>query len=413
MMAKRQKHRLTVKEVQNATKDLADGFGLWLQYTPKYDSRSWLFRYRFDSADRQMGLGSTITTSLAEARKRAQDARDLIARGIDPREARNKAKRERMEAAAKRKTFKECADLYIAANRPSWRSDKHTAQWLATFNGPNAATASINDMSVADVDTAHVVKVLAPIWFDKPETASRARGRIERVLGWATVGGFRSGDNPARWEGHLRELLPAKTKLAKVEHHAALPYVDVPAFMAQLRTKQGLSARALEFTILTAARVGEVLGARWNEIDLAAKTWSIPGSRMKAGDEHVVPLSDRALAILDAQPPEGELVFPGRRGKLSDQSLRDMAQSVRAGVTVHGWRSSFRDWCGDQTNFPREIVEHALAHKVANGTELAYRRGSALEKRRKLMSAWASYCEQPPVKSGENVVPLKQDITKV
>jgi integrase len=405
-MAKRQKHRLTAKEVQNATKDLADGFGLWLQYTPKYDSRSWLFRYRFDSADRQMGLGSTITTSLAEARRRAQEARDLIARGIDPREAREKAKRERMEAAAKRKTFKECAHLYIAANRPSWRSDKHIAQWLATFNGPNAATALINDMNVADVDTAHVVKVLESIWFDKPETASRVRGRIERVLGWATVGGFRSGDNPARWEGHLRELLPAKTKLAKVEHHPALPYADIPAFMGQLRTKQGFSSRALEFTILTAARVGEVLGARWNEIDLAAKTWTIPGSRMKAGQEHVVPLSSRVVAILKAQPREGELVFPGRRGELSDQSLRDAAEIVRDGVTVHGFRSSFRDWCGDQTNFPREIVEYALAHKVGNGTEQAYRRASALEKRRKLMEEWASYCEQPPAKSHDNIVSI-------
>jgi integrase len=393
---RRQANRLTTREIKSADKDVCDGFGLWLQVSHKYGTKSWLFKYRFDGADKQMGLGSALVTSLAEARKRAQEARDLIARGIDPREAREKAKRERKDVAAARKTFKQCADLYIAANRPSWRSDKHIAQWLATFNGPNAATADINEMNVADIDTARVLKVLEPIWFDKPETASRVRGRIERVLGWATVGGFRTGDNPARWEGHLRELLPAKSKLARIEHHAALAYADVPAFMAELRKKSSTSARALEFTILTAARVGEVIGARWDEIDLAAKTWTISGERMKAGAEHIVPLSDRAIALLEANPGEDDLIFPGRRGEMSDQSLRDMAESIRAGVTVHGFRSSFRDWAGDQTTFPREVAEAALAHKVGNRTEQAYRRGSALERRRKLMEAWSSYCERAP-----------------
>ena len=410
-MAKRQKHRLTVKEVQNATKDLADGFGLWLQYTPKYESRSWLFRYRFDGTDRQMGLGSTITTSLAEARKRAQEVRDLIARGADPKVNRDAARERRKAEAAKRKTFKECADAYIAANRPSWRSGKHISQWLATFNGPNAATAPINDMNVADVDTAYVVKVLEPIWYSRPETASRVRGRVERILGWATVAGFRTGDNPARWAGHLRELLPAKTRIAKVEHHAALPYGDVPEFMAKLRTKSGISAHALEFAVLTVARSGEATRARWAEVDLAAKTWTIPADRMKAGAEHVVPLSDRALEILKAMSSEGDLVFPGRRGELSGQSLRDVAESVRADVTVHGFRSSFRDWCGDQTNFPREVAEAALAHKVGNGTERAYRRVSAIEKRRKLMQAWSDYCARPAATiGGGNVLSIREAV---
>jgi integrase len=400
-MAKRQKHRLTATEVKNATKDLADGFGLWLQYTPKYESRSWLFRYRFDGADRQMGLGSTITTSLAEVRKRAQEARDLIARGVDPREQREAQKRARLEAVGRRMTFRQAVGGYIQAHRAEWRSAKHLAQWQASLKH----TTAINDLDVAAIDTPHVLNVLKPIWLAKTETASRIRARIEMAVDYAKAAKARSGDNPARWEV-LKDLLPAPSKFAKVEHHAALPFADLPEFVAKLRTKKGLSARALEFTILTAARAGETIGARWSEIDLAAKTWTIPGARMKAGAEHVVPLSDRALAILNKIPREGELVFPGKRGALSDQSLRDAADSVRDGLTVHGFRSSFRDWCGDQTNFPREVAEAALAHKVGNGTEQAYRRASALKKRRKLMDAWAAYCEQPPAKSRENLVSI-------
>lgn len=403
IMAKRQKHRLTAREVQTATKDLCDGFGLWVQYTKQYDSRSWLLRYRFDGSDRQIGLGSTVTTSLAEARKRAQEARDLVARGIDPRDAREKAKRDRHEAAAKRMTFRPAFEAYIRKHRVGWKSAKHLAQWTASLKH----TGAINDLDVAAIDTPHLLKVLEPIWSEKTETASRIRARIEAVLDYAKAAKARTGANPARWEA-LKDLLPAPSKIARVEHHAALPYADVPAFMRSLRERQGLSARALEFTILTAARVGETVGARWSEIDLAAKTWTIPGERMKAGAEHVVPLSGRALAILKALLSDGELVFPGRRGELSDQSLRDMAESVRAGVTVHGFRSSFRDWCGDQTNFPPEVAETALAHKVGNRTEQAYRRASAIEKRRKLMQAWSDYCERPPAGPADEVTPFRR-----
>ena len=402
-MAKRQRHRLTAREVQTTTKDICDGFGLWVQYTKQYDSRSWLFRYRFDGADDQMGLGSVLVTSLAEARKRADEARNLIARGVNPRVARDQAKRDRLEAAKNRMTFLAAFEAYISKHSVGWKSAKHLAQWKASLKH----TRAINDLDAAAIDTPHLLRVLEPIWREKTETASRIRARIEMVLDFAKAAKARIGDNPARWEA-LKDLLPAPSKLARIEHHAALPYADVPTFMAGLRGKSGLSARALEFTILTAARVGEVLGARWNEIDLPRRVWVIPADRMKAGAEHVVPLSDRAIAILGANRGEGELVFPGRRGQMHDQSLRDMAESIRSGVTVHGFRSSFRDWCGDETHFAREVAEAALAHKVGNSTEQSYRRGSALERRRKLMDAWARYCAEPLAERSGNVVSIRQ-----
>ena len=401
---RRQANRLTALKIKGADKDVCDGFGLWLQVSHKYGTKSWLFKYRFDGADKQIGLGSALVTSLAEARKRAQEARDLIARGIDPREARDKAKRERMDAAAKRMTFEQAVQGYIEAHRAEWKSAKHLAQWQASLKH----TAAINDLDVAAIDTPHVLNVVKPIWIVKNETASRIRARIEMALDYAKAAKSRSGDNPARWEV-LKDLLPAPSKLAKVVHHPALPYADIPAFMAQLRAKKAVSANALEFAILTAARVGEVIGARWDEIDLAAKTWAVPAARMKAGAEHVVPLSDRAIALLEANRGDGDLVFPGRRGQMHDQSLRDMAESIRVGVTVHGFRSSFRDWAGDKTTFPREVAEAALAHKVGNSTEQSYRRGSALERRRKLMAAWERFCSEPArpaPAAGDNVVEL-------
>jgi integrase len=410
IMAKRQKHRLTAREVQHATRDLGDGFGLWVQYTPKYDSRSWLFRYRFDGADKQIGLGSVLVTSLSEARRRAEEARNLISRGIDPRVARDEAKRERMQASVKRMTFQQALEGYIEAHRAEWKSAKHLAQWKATLKH----TAAINGLDVAAIDTPHVLNVLKPIiWKVKTETASRTRARIEMALDYAKAARSRSGDNPARWEA-LKDLLPAPSKLTRIEHHAALPYADVPTFMAQLRDKSGVSARALEFAILTAARVGEVIGARWSEMDLQSRVWTVPGERMKAGVEHTVPLSTRALEILNVRDRDsGELVFPGRRGVLDTQSIRNMLESIHTGITIHGFRSSFRDWCGDETNFAREVAEAALAHKVGDGTEQSYRRGSAIERRRKLMDAWAAYCARAPAKSLDNIVPLKQHITKV
>ena len=265
-------------------------------------------------------------------------------------------------------------------------------------------------LPVAVVDTAFVMRVIEPIWKEKTETANRVRGRIEAVLAWATVRGFRTGDNPARWKGHLDHLLPARTKVRKVEHHAALPYDEMPEFMVELRAREGMSARALEFVILTAARTGEVIGAIWAEVDLRAMVWTVPGTRMKSGRDHRVPLSNRAVEILAALPHEkkNEHVFIGaRRGSpLSNMAMLQLMRDLRPGFVPHGFRSTFRDWCAERTNFPREVAEAALAHVVGDATERAYRRGDALEKRRALMDAWSRYCCSPPVK-GE-VLPLRR-----
>jgi integrase len=399
------KNRLTAPEVKAANKDVCDGSGLWLQVTPAFSGKSWMLRYRFDGRARQLGLGSALTTSLAEARKRAQEARDLIARGINPRERRDVARAERMASVAKRKTFEQCFRDYIETHRAGWKSKKHAAQWEASIKH----TTALNPLDVSTIEKAHVLGVLKPIWLEKTETASRIRSRIEMVLDYATNAGFRRGDNPARLEG-FKGLLPAKAKIAAKEHHAALPYAELPGFMTELRHRQGVASRALEFTILCAARVGEVLGAQWSEVDLSARLWRIPGSRMKGSVEHVVPLSTRAVNILEglsgSRAPDA-LIFPGQRGEVSPQSIRNALLALRPALTTHGFRSTFRDWCGDATAFPREVAEAALAHKVGNAVEVAYRRGAALEKRRALMSAWSSYCEQPPAKR-DNVVSIRE-----
>jgi integrase len=398
------KNRLTAPEVKTANKDVCDGSGLWLQVTPAFSGKSWMLRYRFDGRARQLGLGSALTTSLAEARKRAQEARDLIARGINPRERRDVARAERMASVAKRKTFEQCFRDYIETHRAGWKSKKHAAQWEASIKH----TTALNPLDVSTIEKAHVLGVLKPIWLEKTETASRIRSRIEMVLDYATNAGFRRGDNPARLEG-FKGLLPAKAKIAAKEHHAALPYAELPGLMAELRGRQGVASRALEFTILCAARVGEVLGAQWSEVDLSARLWRIPGSRMKGSVEHVVPLSIRAVTILEglssSRAPDA-LIFPGQRGEVSPQSIRSALLALRPALTTHGFRSTFRDWCGDATAFPREVAEAALAHKVGNAVEQSYRRGSAIEKRRKLMDAWAAYCEGEPAVGGE-VIPLR------
>jgi integrase len=404
--------KLTAVAVRNATKRglYGDGLGLYLQVST-FGTKSWIFRFMLDGVARKMGLGAVHTVSLAEAREDALAARSMVRKGIDPIEAQKDQRAHRKLEAAKAITFGRCADAYIKANESTWKNDKHIAQWRATFEETRrgkrvfpAATAVINDLSIADVDTGLVRKVLEPIWYSTPETASRVRGRIERVLAWATVAGYRSGDNPARWTGHLKELLPAKTKVSAVIHHSAVPYVDMPAFMRDLRAKSGLSARALEFCILTATRTGEVIVARPAEIDYAKKVWTIPAERMKAAREHEVPLSDRALAIL-AGPSDGEFVFGGRNGRpLSNMAMLELLRGMLGkGATVHGFRSTFRDWAGNETHFPRELAEHALAHVIGDKAEQAYRRSAALEKRRKLMSAWSAYCERSPVETSKVV----------
>jgi integrase len=414
---KRHGNKLTAAAVRVATEPglYGDGHGLYLQIST-FDTKSWVFRYMIEGRARKMGLGPLHTVSLAEARKRAADARLKVLDGLDPVDERTAQRAAKRLEAAKAMTFKQCADSYIKANSSGWKNEKHAAQWGATFNETKrgkrvypASTAVINDLPISAIDTGLVRKVLEPIWYETPETASRVRGRIERVLAWATVAGYRSGDNPARWTGHLKELLPAKAKVSAVVHHDAVPYAEMPAFMGGLRTKHGTSARALEFTIITAVRTGEAIGATWSEIDLGTKVWTIPPERMKAGREHRIPLSDRAIAVLETLPREGEYVFAGARESkpLSNMAMLELVRGMRGkGATVHGFRSTFRDWAAETTAYPHEMCEIALAHAVGNKVEAAYRRGDMMEKRRRLMSDWAAYCEGELAVGGE-VIPLR------
>jgi integrase len=387
----------------------ADGGGLYLQVTD--GGASWIYRYMLRGRAREMGLGALALFGLSEARAKALDARRLCHAGVDPIEARHAERQQARLDAAKAVTFGQCAESYIKSHRAGWRSTKHAAQWEATL--VKYAKPVIGALPVQAVDTALVLKVLEPIWTTKPETAGRVRGRIEVVLDWAKVRGCRTGDNPARWRGHLDKLLPARGKVRKVEHHAALPYGELPGFLAALREQEGISARALEFTILTAARTGETIFARWSELDLLDKTWTIPAARMKAGREHRVPLSARALAILQEMQAhrhaDDGFVFPGGKpGKpLSNMAfLRLLRRMKRDNLTAHGFRSSFKDWASDRTSFQNEIVEAALAHVVGSKVEQAYRRGDMFEKRRRLMQVWAEFCGQP---AGDRaaVVPLR------
>jgi integrase len=411
----RRNKRLTTREILSAKPDrdrralmLCDGDGLYLQVSrdPSDHShvrRSWVFRYERNGRRHDIGLGALRHLDLAEARKQARRKRQEILTGIDPYTAKQQLRREELDRLAAQKratTFRQCAEQCIASHEDAWKSSKHRAQWRTTL--AQYAYPVLGDLAVDDITTAHVVKVLEPIWKEKPETANRVRGRIEKVLGWATVRGFRSGDNPARWKGHLAELFPSKGKLAKAKHLSALPFSEMPALMAELRTRDLRSARALEFTILTAARTGEVIGATWNEINLIAKTWTIPASRMKAGKEHKVPLCDRAVEILRGLGKHGdrERVFA-----LSDTPMLELLKGMRSGITVHGFRSTFRDWASERTSYPRGVAEAALAHAISNKVEAAYRRGDLLEKRRRLMNEWAAWCSRP-VPTGATVTAI-------
>lgn len=349
---------------------------------------------------RDLGLGPYPEVTLAEAREKARAIRRKVRDGIDPIAERKKAKALALLEAAKDQTFQQCAEAYIEANRAGWRNAKHVQQWqntLATYAFPK-----IGRLPVAAIDTGLVLSVLqqdtgaGPLWLAKTETASRLRGRMESVLDWAAFRGYRTGENPARWKGHLEHELPARSKVAKVQHHKALPYAKIGAFMAELRRCEGTGARALEFAILTAARSGEVRGATWGEIDLAGRLWTIPAGRMKAGREHRVPLSAGAVALLEALPRfEGSTyVFPAHRGgQLSDMALTAVLRRMgRGDITQHGFRSTFRDWAGETTAYPREVCEHALAHRLADGVEAAYQRGDLLTKRARLMADWGRYC---------------------
>jgi integrase len=391
------RRRLSAKAVENAKRPgrFADGDGLYLQVAPG-GAKSWLLRYQLRGKPRAMGLGSVSKVSLAKARHKAQAARELLSDGLDPIASRKAQRLAQTLDQARQITFKECAEKYIGAHRAAWKNGKHIYQWTHTLG--DGYCRAIASLPVADVDTPAVLRVLEPIWSEKPETATRLRARIERVLDWAMTRGYRDGENPARWRGHLKNLLPALEKRNRVKHHPALPYEQVGAFMKKLRAQDGTAARALELVILTAARTGEVINARPEEFDRAKALWIVPGARMKSKREHRVPLSPRAVEILKAQQvDDAAYVFPGtKRGKaLSNMALLMLLRRMgHSDLTVHGFRSTFRDWAAERTSYSREVCEMALAHVVSDQTEAAYRRGDLFEKRRRLMSEWARYCER-------------------
>lgn len=371
----------------------ADGGGLYLQIS-RSGTKSWIFRFALEGREREMGLGPLHTIGLSDARLLATEARKLKLRGEDPIEARKAERQAKRLDDARAMTFKQAAAAYIKANKAGWKNAKHAAQWEATLAA--YADAIFGALPVAAVDTGLVMKALEAIWTEKPETASRLRGRVESVLDWATARGYRKGENPARWRGHLEKLLPARSKVKAVEHHAALPYRELPKFMAALRDQAGNGARALEFAILTAARTGEVIGATWDEIDLDAETWTVPKKRMKAKREHRIFLSDSALAVLKPlkEAARSNYVFPGGKdGKpLSNMAmLTTLKRMKRDDLTAHGFRSTFRDWAAEMTDYPSEVVEMALAHVVGNKVEAAYRRGDLFEKRKGLMGDWEKF----------------------
>jgi integrase len=360
-------------------------------------SRSWLFRYEHHGVAHWHGLGSCDLVSLAEAREHTLDCRRLLRAGIDPIAHARAQKQKAALAATSTMTFRECATAYIASHESAWRSPKHKLQWLQSLE--DYVYATIGDLPVQAIDTALIMRVLDPIWRDKPETADRVRSRMDAVLDWATARSYRTGENPARWRGHLDKLLPKKAKLRRVQHMAAMPYAEVPAFMAQLQARPEIAARALEFAILTGARTAETLQTSWQEIDLEARIWVVPAERIKGGREHRVPLADRTVEILHSLPREdgnGLVFLSARKGRpLSAVAMLRVLRDMDVGCTVHGFRSSFREWCAEQTNYPRELAEAALAHAVKDRTEAAYQRGDLLLKRRRLMAAWAGYCTTP------------------
>ena len=399
--------KLTAKQVETlkAPGRHSDGNNLYLNIN-KSGAKSWVFFYRFDKTQREMGLGGLASTSLAQARVKALDALILLKEGRNPLAERLASQK----TEASKISFGAFADDYIKTHQGKFRNEKHKTQWASTL-GP-AYLGQLRSMAIADVDTQAVLKVLHPLWGTVPETASRIRGRIENVLDAAKAQGLFTGENPARWKGHLKAVLPARQRISR-GHHAALPYDSAPAFMAQLREVQNsLAAKALEFCILTATRTNETLGMVWTEVDLAKGVWIIPANRMKGGYEHRIPLPSKAIALLEAmekfRSPKNPHVFPGRFGdkKLSHISMAQVLKRMgQSGITVHGFRSSFRDWASEQTSFPHETCEHALAHRISDKAEAAYRRGDQFEKRQKLMEGWAAFAYSKPM---AKVLPMKR-----
>lgn len=387
-------NKLTDKQCQSAKTPgmLSDGGGLYLNIKPS-GSKSWSYVWRKGKKRNEMGLGAYPTIRLSKARLLAAEHRVAVAENRNPIKERKKSDVP---------NFANCSDMFITSMESQWRNQKHRAQWRMTLTH---YAASIGHKPVSDIDTTDVLSVLKPIWSSRQETASRLRGRIERVLDYAAAHGWRDGLNPALWRGHLKNVLPARAKLSR-GHHAAMPYSDVPSFLGEIRKLEAVSARALEFLILTAARSGEVREAKWEEIDFETQIWTVPAERMKAGIVHRVPLTEQAMQILNSLQSlqVSEYVFPGQKlGKpLSNMAYAMLLRRLKLDhYTVHGFRSAFRDWAGDETAFTREIAEQSLAHQIGNEVERAYRRGDALEKRRALMGAWSTYCTSVEISNGE------------
>ena len=417
--------RLTALQVEKAKAPglYPDGAGLYLR-VGRGGAKSWAFRFMLAGKAREMGLGGLSKVSLADARKKAVDARLLLSDGKDPLTAKSERRAAQRVEAARSMTFDDCAEAYIKAHAPGWSNPKHCQQWENTLT--TYVTPVFGSVAVADVDVAMVTKVIEPVWSTKPETASRLRGRIEAVLDWAKARQFRIGENPARWRGHLDQLLPKKSKVRKVRHHPALPYDELGAFMQDLRTQEGIAAAALEFLILTVGRTTEVIEARWREIE--SKVWTVPPERMKGDREHRVPLTSAALAVLGRMRAQGgDFIFPGLKpGKsLSNMAMLNLIGRMNgdrreaglllyvdpklndAEATPHGFRSTFKDWARERTNFQAELSEAVLAHAIGDKTEAAYARGDLFEKRRRMMEVWAEFCAEPSTTSGDDVIALR------
>jgi len=388
-------NRLTTLKVQKLKKPgwYADGGGLYLQISPS-GSKSWVFRYVLHSREHRHGLGSYETISLIKARQYAEECRVLKKEGIDPIQFKRAKNAETALKEANSKSFKDCAIAYIEAHKAGWKSRKHESQWRNTLE--TYAYPVIGNRSIQTIDVALVLKILEPIWYEKTETASRVRRRIENILDWATARKYRTGENPARWRGHLDKLLPKRSKVQKVKHFSAMPYTKLPKYYAKLKKKDTIAALALAFIILTATRVSESRNATWKEINLKTKEWNIPDIRMKADRPHRVPLSKEAVSILKRAKKlsPNSLVFEGNvlNKPISDSFIRQILQDDYPKLTLHGFRSTFRDWCAEITSYPREVAEAALAHTIKDKTEAAYRRGDIFKKRLRLMNTWADYC---------------------
>jgi integrase len=384
--------------------------GLYLQIT-ETGGRSWVMRYELNERERMLGLGSVKTFTLKEARERARSARQLLADGKDPLETKRADKAAARLAEARKLRFDEAADQYFKQHLASWRSTVHAKQFINSLR--INAFPILGNIDVASIDTPDVLRVIEPIWYRKAKTADRVRNRIERIIDWAIARGHRPpGTNPARWRGHLDQILPATSKIATKENFAALKYAELPAFMAKLRRYPSIAARALEFCILTAARSGEVYGAVWDEIDLKSATWIIPPQRTKTGREHRVPLSPQALKLLQALPRESgnQYVFTGPKtgSRLAHPAMFLMLERVgHSNITIHGFRSTFSDWCHERTSFASHIIELSLAHSVGSAVERAYRRTDLLAQRQQLLAKWGKYCCSPPAVSSETVTPIR------